>query len=147
MAVLLTVNMHASSDGHAFSLEHEMHIGAAGAETFWRFKQLMLHGYEPNFEYSNDNAFWFDHPRRKWEHHSVALYPDGVARSIFAKEETVFERRDKEGFKDFLRNVPYPTWWERGRGFREKVLGWLIVFVVYGVLFLVIRLVSNFFKS
>lgn len=139
--------MHASSEDHSFSLAEEMQIEAAGAETFRRFKQLMLHGYKPNYEYSNEDAFWFDHPRRKFEHHAVALYPSGVMRSIFAKEETAIERWDKDGFKDFMREVPYPNWWERTLGFREKLWVAVLVIVFYSLLFLGIRVVTDFFKG
>jgi hypothetical protein len=139
--------MRARSNEHAFSLADEMQIGVAGAETFWRFRQLMLHGYKPNYELSNEEAFWFEHPRTRYEHNSVALYPPGVVRSIFAREETVFERSDEEGFKDFLRDVPYPSWWERSRGFHEKLWGIAIAIVLYGLLFLGIRLVTDFFKG
>ena len=30
--------MRSSSEDHSFSLVDEMHIGAAGAETFWRLR-------------------------------------------------------------------------------------------------------------
>lgn len=95
--------MRSSSEDHSFSLVDEMHIGAAGAETFWRFRQLMLHGYKPKYEHSTEDAFWFEHPPNSFGHRSVALYSTGVVRSIFAREETVFERWDKHGFADFLR--------------------------------------------
>ncbi|WP_128932290.1 hypothetical protein [Bradyrhizobium zhanjiangense] len=138
--------MHSSSEDHAFSLADEMQIGAAGAETFWRFRQLMLHGYKPNYEHSREDAFWFEHPRKSFAHRSVALYSTGVVRSIFAREDTVFERWDKEGFADFLRNVLHPNWWERSRETRQKIYTVIFAVILYSLLFLGIRIVTGMFK-
>lgn len=135
-----------SSEDHAFSLADELQIEAAGAETFRRFHQLIAHGYKLNYEYSNEDAFWFDHPRKSFNHRAVALYSTGVVRSIFAREETVFERWDKEGFADFLRNVPLPNWWERSRETRQKLYAVIVAVILYSLLFLGIRIVTSMFK-
>jgi hypothetical protein len=129
--------MRRSSDDHAFSLEDEMKIGVAGSETLWRFKQLVLFGYKPNYEFSNEEAFWFDHPRLSFKHRSVALYPSGVVRSMLGGDESTFERWDKEGFKDFLADVPVPNWWDRTREARYSLFGLLMVAVALGLIMLV----------
>lgn len=118
-------------------------IGAAGAETLWRFKQLVLCGYKPNYEFSNESAFWFDHPRKSFPHRSVALYPSGVVKSIFSAEELAFERWDKEEFIDFLSSVPTPNWWDRSREARYNVLACLIVATVLGIIMIISSALRN----
>lgn len=104
-----------------------MKIGAAGPETFWRFKQLMRCGYQPNYEFSDEQAFWFDHPRKSLKHRAVGLYPSGTVRSLpVADDEMTFERWEKERFAEFIRSVPSPNWREKIRhiahGTRSNVL-------------------------
>lgn len=138
--------MQAHTDDHPFSLEHEMAIDAAGSQTFWRCKQLTQHGYKLNLEYSDESAFWFEHPRRSFQHHTVALYSSGLVRSMFAPDDLFIERWDQERFKSFVRDVPYPNWWERGREFRQKLWGAVFLVVLYAMLLLGVQYLTSGLK-
>lgn len=128
----------------SFSLADEVKIEAAGAKTFWRFKQLMACGYRPNYEFSNEGAFWFDHPRKTFNHRTIGLYPTGTVRCLLtAGDKMTFERWEKERFAAFVLSVPSPNWWEKTRKTRHNLYGVILALFFYGTVFAIARLVAG----
>jgi hypothetical protein len=125
-------------------------IATAGTQTFARLRALVGKGYRPDFEKSNDECLLLVHPQKRFKYREMLLDSSGTAQWLHDEDYTThFSRWEKRRFDIFLRCVPAPGWWDRTRGYRERVyafvIGALVCVVIYIVVVEAMSLAYGFF--
>ena len=122
--------------------EREEAIERASTQTFERLHDLVQNGYQPDFERDFVEAIWLHHPSEQFQHNTVILYPSGLVVTR-GEPEYRFYREDERQFREFLKHIPRPTFWDRTRAFRINTMAWgLIAAGVVGI-WLVVEILSR----
>jgi hypothetical protein len=124
--------------------EREEAIERASTKTLERLHDLVQKGYQPDFERDFVEAIWLHHPSTNFPHNKVTLYPSGLV-VTGADPACRIYREDEREFREFLKQIPSPTFWDRTRAFKINTTAWgLIAAAVVGI-WLVVEVLSRLF--
>jgi len=105
---------------------------------------LCRRGYKPDFERDFVEAILLHHPSQEFQHNKVTLYPSGLV-VTWGKPECRFYREDERQFREFLKQIPRPTLWDRTRALRGETMAWVVIAAGVGGVWLVTEILSKLF--
>jgi hypothetical protein len=135
-----------TSDEQNERWEREEAIERVGTTTLERLHDLVQKGYKPDFERDFVEAILLHHPSQEFQHNKVTLYPSGLV-VTWGKPACRFYREDERQFREFLKQIPRPTLWDRTRAFRINTMAWVLIAACVVGIWLVVESLSRLFAT